>query len=160
MASEFITGLGIFKSLLDTAKGLKDINDTAIRNAVAIELQEMILTAREQQAAALERVSTLEKEVARFEAWETEKQRYELQEVPGHNKILAYALKPEAQGTEPAHWVCATCFKDRKASILQRESRSPGMDEVLVCHECGSDHYVDGIRRPEHGRPNKSRPRR
>ena len=67
MASELIAGLGIFKTLFDMTKGLKDMNDAAIRSATAVELLEKILTAREQQAALLERVGELEKEVAGFE---------------------------------------------------------------------------------------------
>ena len=74
MAAELITGLGIFKSLFDMAKGLKDVNDATIRNGAIIELQETILSAQEQQAALVEHIRELEKEVARFETWETEKQ--------------------------------------------------------------------------------------
>ena len=33
MAVELIAGLGLFKSMFDAAKGLKDINDAAVRNA-------------------------------------------------------------------------------------------------------------------------------
>jgi len=40
MAGEVIASLSIFKTLLDMAKGLKDINDAAVRNAAVIELQE------------------------------------------------------------------------------------------------------------------------
>ena len=47
MASELLTGLSLFKTMLDMAKGLKDMNDVAIRNAAVIELQEHILAAKE-----------------------------------------------------------------------------------------------------------------
>jgi hypothetical protein len=157
MASEFIAGLGIFKTLLDSAKGLKDINDAAVRNAAVIELQEKILTAREQQFAALERIAELEKEMARFETWEAEQQRYELKPVPGYHKPLAYALKEEAERSEPSHWLCATCFQNRKASVLQPEVRSPGRCQVLVCHECGADHYLNGDRVSSHPTSTKRR---
>ncbi len=53
MAAGLIAGLRLFKTMLDTAKGLKDINDAATRNAAVIELQEHILTAREKQTALL-----------------------------------------------------------------------------------------------------------
>lgn len=117
MASELIAGLGVFKTLFDMTKGLKDINDAAIRSAAIIELQEKILTAREQQTALLERISTLEKKVASFETWDREKQRYELKALePG---AFAYLLKPTEARGEPAHALCATCYQHRVKSLLQ-----------------------------------------
>lgn len=144
MASELIAGLGIFKTLLDTAKGLKDINDAAIRNGAVVELLEKILTAREQQAAALDRISDLEKELARFENWETEKQRYELADVG--SGALAYRLKPSMANGEPPHSICAQCHERMVKSILQPETRFPGRTQHLACHGCGSDLLIVGAR--------------
>jgi hypothetical protein len=76
MVAEVYAGLSAFKTMFDMAKALKDINDGAIRNGAVIELQEQILAAQQAQATALERISELEKEVARFEAWEAEKEKY------------------------------------------------------------------------------------
>jgi Zn finger protein HypA/HybF involved in hydrogenase expression len=119
MVVDLFTGLGVFKSLYDSAKALKDINDATIRNGAIIELQEKILAAREAQSSLLERINELEKEVANFKAWETEKQKYEMKVLsPGS---IVYALKAQAQGTEPAHYICANCYEDRKKSILQRK---------------------------------------
>ena len=56
MAGELLAGIGLFKSMLDTARGLKDMNDTAVRNAAAIDLQEKILTAQAEQATLIERI--------------------------------------------------------------------------------------------------------
>jgi uncharacterized coiled-coil DUF342 family protein len=78
MVGEALAGLSAIKTAFDIAKGLKDIDNATSRNAAVIELQEKILAAREAQSALLDRVGTLEKEVARFETWEREKQRYEL----------------------------------------------------------------------------------
>ncbi len=142
MTSELLAGLGIFKTLYDSAKALKDINDTAIRNAAVIELQEKILAAREAQAALLERVSELEKEVADFETWETEKQRYELTTTARGG--LAYTLRPDAQGSEPPHKICAACYQRRKKSPLQLVPRSlvhmeVGVPATYRCPECKSE---------------------
>jgi hypothetical protein len=157
MASELIAGLGLLKTAFDMAKGLKDISDATIRNGAVIELQEMILSAQQQQSALIERVRELEKEVARFETWEAEKQRYELKEVPGLNHVLAYTLKPEAQSSEPPHWICTNCYENRKRSILQPEERVPGRAKVLVCNNCGSDFYVTGLWEAAHSRTKPSR---
>lgn len=148
MASELIAGLSIFKTLYDSAKALKDINDTAVRNTAVIELQEKILAARETQSALLERVGELEKEVAGFKAWEAEKEKYKLTEVG--SGLLAYALKEEGGSSAPKHLLCANCFEHGHKSYLQQETRFPGRTETLACHECGSDLYVQGSPHPDH----------
>ena len=73
MVAEVFAGLGALKTAFDIAKGLKDIDDAARRNAAVIELQERILSAQQSQSALVERVHDLEKEVAGFEQWEAEK---------------------------------------------------------------------------------------
>jgi hypothetical protein len=148
MAAELLTGLGIFKSMLDTAKGLKDINDTAVRNAAVIELQEKILAAQAQQTALIERVGELEKEVARFETWETEKQRYKLERLPDGGVV--YALKESESGGEPPHRICASCYQERRRSFLQTEHWQPMGCEVLVCHTCAAVVYAKGHPHADH----------
>ncbi len=136
MASEIVAGLGAFKAMFDLAKGLKDISDATARNAVAIELQEGILTAQAQQAALVERVGELEAEVARFETWEAEKQRYKLQRFePG---VFLWCLKEDAQPPEPGHSLCPNCYEQRCKSILQTEWKS-GPIEKMYCPACKSD---------------------
>jgi hypothetical protein len=39
MASEFLAGLGIFKTIYESANALKEINDASVRNTAVIELQ-------------------------------------------------------------------------------------------------------------------------
>lgn len=135
MASEFIAGLGLFKTAFDLAKGLKDINDATIRNGAVIELQEKILTAREQQAALLERVSELEKEVADLKAWDRDKEHYSLKEVDAG--AFAYVPQPETDASRSSHWLCAHCYEDGKKSYLQSQGRtSDGKSTVYQCQRC------------------------
>ena len=116
MVPDLIAGASAFKAMFDMAKALKDISDAANRNAAVIELQEKILTAQSDQSALVERVRELEKEVARAKDWDAEKAKYDLQEIyPGS---FAYAANPQARGAEPAHLICATCYQDRKKTIL------------------------------------------
>src|SRR4051812_8727548 len=70
MVAEVFASVSAFKTMFDLAKALKDINDAAIRNGAVIELQEQILAAQQAQTAAMERISELEKQSARFETWE------------------------------------------------------------------------------------------
>ena len=139
MASELIASIGLFKTMMDMARGLKDINDTAIRNGAVIELQEKILSAREAQTVLLERVSDLEKEVAGFEAWERQKNRYQLQKLPP--SVFVYTLKPAMAEGEPAHYICAKCYEHRKRSILHGAGKEQGV-ETFHCQECNSKFYV------------------
>lgn len=132
MVGEAIAGLGALKTAFDMAKGLKDISDATIRNAAVIELQEKILTAQSAQATLVERVGELEKEVAGFETWDAEKQRYKLSDVGMGS--LAYVLKSDAPDAEHPHSICAACFQHRKKSILQPDSES--WYSVLKCTEC------------------------
>jgi len=143
MVVDFVAGLGIFKSLYDSAKALKDVNDATIRNGAIIELQEKILAAREAQTMLLERISDLEKEVANFKTWDTEKQKYEMKMVaPGS---MVYALKIQIQGAEPPHYICAKCYEDRKKSILQRKPANPigaqhfGEKDTYTCPRCHAE---------------------
>ncbi len=64
VAPELISSLGGLKAAFDLAKGLKDIDDARRRNAAVIELQEKILAAQQAQAALVERINELEKQVA------------------------------------------------------------------------------------------------
>ena len=122
MASELLTGLGIFKSLFDIAKGLKDIKDAPARNAAIIELQEKIFSAHSAQSALVENVHELEAEVARLKAWEGEKERYELKR--WGDGAFAYVLKPSEARGAPPHAICPNCYEEGKKSLLQ-SNREP-----------------------------------
>ncbi len=152
MASELLASLSIFKSLLDMTKGLKDMNDAAVRNAAVIELQEKILAAHTAQAALVEHVSELEETVAHLEAWDTDKQRYELTEFA--TSQFAYALKEEARGGEPTHMLCANCYNQNQKSVLQTETRNPGRHQVSFCQHCDNELFSpdSGGRGEEHRR--------
>ncbi len=135
MVGELVTSLGLFKSMMDTAKGLKDISDAAVRNTVAVELQEKILAAQEAQSTLVERVRDLETEVARFETWNAEKQRYQLTDFGGGT--FAYSLKEEMAEGEPPHRLCANCFQKDHKSILQGRGQDAFRRDMYDCPACG-----------------------
>jgi Zn finger protein HypA/HybF involved in hydrogenase expression len=139
VAAELLASVGVFKSLYDSAKALKDINDAAIRNAAVIDLQEKILTAREAQEALLERVADLETKISTFDKWETEKARYALEEVS--SGAFVYSLKAGAVPDEPPHKICASCYQKSEKSILQivptNVARSHlGIPPMYRCNAC------------------------
>jgi hypothetical protein len=134
MVAEVYAGLGAFKTMFDLAKGLKDIDDRTTRNAVAIELQEKILAAQQQQASLIQKVSALEKEVADMKAWEADKQRYELKKI-GHGAV-AYMLKPHTRGAEPPHWLCPNCYAQHKKAYFQPTGEERHRAWIYRCQGC------------------------
>ena len=69
----------------------------------------------------MEQIGNLEKEIANFEKWQAESEKYELKEIyPGN---FAYSFKTNVDGrSEPPHLICTTCFENRKKSIMQKSS--------------------------------------
>lgn len=136
MAGEIFAGFSAFKTMLDMAKALKDLDTATARNSAVIELQEKILAAQTEYAALTERVSYLEEEVARFENWEAEKQRYQLEELPPG--IFVYALKKGMERGEPPHKICANCYQKGLKSLLHNLGQNNGLTH-WKCHGCGFD---------------------
>lgn len=137
MVGEVFAGIGALKTAFDIAKGLKDIDDAARRNAAVIELQEKILYAQQSQSTLVERVHDLEKEVASFEQWEAEKKRYALTDFGA--STFAYDLKPEAANGEPSHRICPSCYEKRQKSILQYKFRSATGRDRWKCSGCDKE---------------------
>jgi hypothetical protein len=131
------------------AKSLVGIHDASLVQAKTIELNEAILgaqssalSAQSEQFGLLERIGNLEKKIAQMEAWEAEKQRYELTELTAGT--FAYSLKSDTAAAEPSHKICANCYSNREKSILQHELRFPGRTEVLLCQKCKSEIFLSG----------------
>jgi hypothetical protein len=145
MLSDIQSGIALFKSMYESAKALKDINDALARDGVVADLLEKILAARQAQLELTEHITQLEKQIAAFETWETEKQRYELKGMAGGG--LAYALKESESALEPAHHICASCYQSGKKSILQPKPYSIaaahlGKPQTLVCNGCKAEVIV------------------
>jgi hypothetical protein len=125
------------KLAFDMTKTLGAIRDFSKLNETVIELQRLImsaqsdaLSAQSDQFSLLDRIRSLETEIAGLKAWDAEKKRYQLTEVAP--RVFAYVLKPDAGGSEPSHWICAACYENGKKSILQ------GSDDVTFgwFHNC------------------------
>jgi hypothetical protein len=134
------------QSAVEIAKALIGLRDAAAIQGKMIELQGVImsaqasaLTAQADQFTLLNKVRELEKQMAQFEDWKAKRQRYELKVVsPG---AFAYVVKPEVQGTEPAHWLCAACFHNHEKYILQSLGRMPSdpHSRTWKCPNCASE---------------------
>ena len=154
------TALTSLKSAGDIAKAMIGMRDDAAFKAKMIEFQAAIIEAQnsaiaanEERATLVERIRELEKQVADLEAWEREKQRYELVSLAPN--VVAYAVKDALRGAEPPHYICANCLTGGKKSFLQQYVRGSAMDKYR-CNGCGEDLAVD----KSDGRPHSALPRR
>jgi hypothetical protein len=116
--------IGGLKTAADIAKGFLGLKEVAAVQGRVIELQGVILAAQSSALAAqsdqmtlLEEIRDLKEKMRKLEAWETEKQRYQLTDHGGGR--FAYVLKPEAAMGEPIHKLCATCFTKGQKTILR-----------------------------------------
>jgi hypothetical protein len=136
--------LASLKAAKDIAEAMVGLRDATAFEAKRFELQRKLLEAQEgvfaanqERAALIERVGELEKEVAGLKTWDREKERYQLAQVgPG---VLAYALKPDIQGTEPFHLLCARCYAEGKKAILQATRRLENGYRIHKCLGCKSE---------------------
>ena len=127
---------------------MKDVNDANVIQTKTFELTREIMAAQSYameavaaQSALIDRIRELEASVASFEAWERQKDRYELKRYePG---VFLYDLKPSMANGEPAHCICPKCYEHKKRSILHGTSLFQGR-ETLMCHEC-SGQFIVGI---------------
>jgi hypothetical protein len=142
--AEIAAAIASFRASLDIAKAMIGLRDEETFRAKSIELQSAIadaleksIAARESYAAQLDRVKALEMELASLKAWDAEKQKYELKKV-GEGAV-AFMLKPEARGTDPAHWLCPNCFANGQKSFLNPTGKSAGRGWTYRCSNCKAE---------------------
>ena len=112
-------------------------------NTELIEMQNLVISAQSCAIAAQGAQSTLTESernlkaiVAKYENWDSEKDRYMLREI-GHYSF-AYRLREEfLQDSKPVHHLCVNCFENGEKSILQYSGRKEGKS-CLHCHRCNS----------------------
>ena len=128
----------------DIAKGFMELKSMADVQGKVIELQSAILSAQgsalsanADQAAMVDEIRSLKEEIARMKAWETQKQRYELQPI-WDRAALVYSLKASMSEGEPPHWICTKCYEDGFRMILQPRQGKEGRG-ILACPTCKSE---------------------
>ena len=78
----------------------------------------------------------------RLEAWQAEKEKYELKEVG--KGVFAFKLKDVSRGNEPSHYLCVGCLEGGKKSILQDTKVEKYSTRVHRCHLCSAE-YLFGV---------------
>jgi hypothetical protein len=107
------------------------------RNEAISKILEVLVSVQFQASAVLAKVHELEiekhnltKKIMDIENWSKTESQYELKEVA--SGIFVYAYKKGNNETEPAHWLCTNCWKDKITSILQRSASYP----AFTCPKC------------------------
>lgn len=135
------------KTAGDITKAMIDLRDAQAMQTKVIDLNREIMTAQNSalaayadQAAMLEKVRQLERRVADLEAWEREKERYELKDFGCGT--FAYALKRGVEGGEPFHRICANCYQQRRKALLQSHGNYSSGKEKVTCAACNSETFL------------------
>jgi phage FluMu protein Com len=138
--ASFASAISSLKTAGDITKALVGLHDAQIVQSKVIELNGIILSAQQSALAAqsdqftlLEQVRNLEAQIVKLEAWNAEKQRYELTDVGVG--VFTYIVKPSMKGAQPIHCICSECFERGHKSILQQEANTYG-SVTLKCPKC------------------------
>lgn len=138
------------KAAGETAQKLIELRDTAKFGDALIELQAQIIAAQQgalaaqaREAAMSDEIRSLKERMAELEAWDTEKQRYQLTDFGGGT--FAYVLKPDMSSGEPSHRICAACYQEGRKSILQFKLQTGYHQDKYNCPACGKD-FLFGVR--------------
>lgn len=158
-----ITGLlASVKTATEIVSAVKDIHDETKRQSAVIELQDAILRvqsaaigAQIEQQSLLNKLNELEATVARYQSWETEKERYQLKDFG--SGTFAYELKPESSKGEPTHLICANCYNAGKKSLLQFRFITSVKQRKFDCLGCQTEQYLgDVVQAIRQSRPTRS----
>ncbi|TXN23997.1 hypothetical protein [Methylobacterium sp. WL9] len=138
--------LSSLKASTDLTKAMLGLRDAQLVREKAVELTAEIMSAHQgalaaqsAQAALLSEVADLKQQIKKFEDWDREAQRYELMEIATGS--FAYVLKPDMQAGETGHAICATCYQNRRKSILQAFARDHQwtLTNYLRCDTCKAE---------------------
>lgn len=123
-------------------KALIGVRDTALIESKMIELRDHIIEAQNgmmqsqtQQSALIQEVHALKQQIMKMEAWNKEKQRYQL--VSPWPGCYVFALKESAKGFDPPHWICANCYeKGSKEYLHFAEIHDRCRRNIVKCAHC------------------------
>ena len=141
MVAEVFAGLGALKSAFDIARGIKDLDDAAKRNAAVINLQQTILTAQQAQAALLEEMDRLKKENA-VKEWEVGKDDYQLIQLG--NETFVFTVNCRTAVIQPII-SARTASQTAKIDLAKERNACRSMD-CLCINRCGLEIFDGGGR--------------
>jgi hypothetical protein len=148
MIAEITAGYESIKAATNLLKGLNAASTEAQINDVKIGLQRSLLdaqqglfAAQQADAASSARIRDLERQIAGFNSWESEKDRFELRAIGAG--AFAYVMKASEDNSNAGPWYCSNCFENGKKSIYQKQPGSItkshlGIPAIYDCSLCSS----------------------
>lgn len=144
--------IGGINGSIEIVKAVQGVKDSVEANDAVLKLQGDLITLQgkvfilhELHSQTLQENSDLKDKVREFEDWATQAENYELRDFGGHT--FAYALKTEVDTAEPDHYLCATCYQERKKSILQFSFQTNSGQDKYHCNICGNSTLLGHRRR-------------
>lgn len=113
-----------------------DISEREVGDRLS-EIYEKLLDTQTSVFAVKQEVDKLRSQLVSLNEFDLKATNYSLTKTPGG--ALVYALKNSDQTGEPPHFLCPTCYHDRKFSILQPQTAIHHR-----CNTCGASHLQTG----------------
>jgi hypothetical protein len=100
---------------------------------------------QEKHQSLLRDKDKLSKKVMEFENWSETERQYELKKIA--SGIFVYCYKKTKDSKDPLHWLCTNCYKKKKASILQLETKRFS-GKYYFCPDCKTTIHIPSKRKP------------
>jgi hypothetical protein len=134
------------KAAYDIAKGISALKSEVDRNESISKILEVLLSVQTNAVSVnviaqklQEEKSALTQRIMEFEKWFETELQYELKEIaPG---IFVYCYKITDDPAKPIHWLCAKCFHERKAHIIQLD-RESAAGKHYFCPNCSTKYDI------------------
>lgn len=141
MIAEISSLFSSVKTAYDIAKGISTLKSDVDRNESISKILEILLSV-ETQALSVNTIAQklqeekyeLTQKLMEFEKWSETETQYELKEIA--SGVFVYACKKTNQPSEPMHWLCTNCWKDKIKSIIQKT-----LSDSYTCPKCKTELY-------------------
>lgn len=140
------------KTASEIARGFSDLKTHAEIQGKIIDLQRAIMGAQDSAMsaqfelnAAHEEAKELKEIIKALEDWRSFATDYELKEISKGIFVRSYITNSDQ--SKPQHWLCPSCFADKKESIIQLELHNQGLSKYL-CPRCNFKFSTGEISRP------------
>lgn len=145
MFAEISSLIASSKAAYEIAKGISSLKSEIDRNESISKILEELLSVQTQTLSVnaiaqklQEEKYELTKKLMEFEKWAKTETQYRLKEVAP--SVFVYAYK-KTDLSDPEHWLCTNCYKDRIKSIIHFTSKGSGIKKY-ICPHCKDEFYI------------------
>ena len=134
------------KAAYDIAKGISALKSGVERNEsiskileVLISVQTNALNVNAMAQDLQDEKRALSQKLMELENWAVTECQYELKEIA--TGLFVYIYKNMNDPSKPIHWLCAKCFNDKKAHIIQLD-RESAAGKHYFCPNCSNKYFI------------------